>query len=201
MKDDAVSRLLDEAFPAEHYPVKRKGERRRLNPNRAGIQHLEEMNPQLTDVHDTQDLGEGIRYTFSYGWYGARNKGMYPGPMFNILPLGQSSSHLTAGHNCPDCGNWARTARCETHYELGVDGIMGVDRNGNPVPRPLPRPEGLVQAYQRAIDEMTRAAAPVDFELDTPGERVVHVRQLGDDRPGFSFRAVIEWEGDAPTWL
>lgn len=178
---EAIGRLIDEAFAGNHYPVKRKGERRRLNPDLAAITWLELSIQAHTVIHETEYAGDGLRNTFAYGWYGARNKGMHPGPMFKILPLEVTSSSQTPGHNCPDCGDWARTSRCEEHPERGVEGILGRDRNGNAAPRIQPRVDGLMDAWRRAIDELARR------------NHVVAVRQEGA-AGGFTFQLQAEEE-------
>lgn len=115
-----LSMLADAAAP-DHYPVKRRGERRRLNPNQAGIAWLEASTRILTEIdtfvgHTTAE-GEWYELLITAGWRLAKERGNYARPMIEVLPTAASSTmqvHLK--HPCPVCHDFAYTGRpCSEH--------------------------------------------------------------------------------------
>lgn len=168
------------------YPVKRRGERRRLNPNQAGIDWLEEESETETEISLTYPMGEIVDLLTSderreflvqraLGHSSARQRGMYPWPMFEVH-TGFKASMLEYPKPCPDCDNWARTSRCTSHHDRdGVAGLaMGEER----------RRERRRERSWRA--RQTVAAVP-------PAS--VHERVLGRD---FFTRAAAEGRATVP---
>jgi hypothetical protein len=170
--------LLDEVLGC--YPVKRRGDRRRLNPNRDGIAWLEEQSETDTEISTTYPMGaiaytpEGEVYEFAVhralGYYSARRRDMYPWPMFQVH-AGFKASMLVFD-SCPDCDDWSRTSRCTSHHDQdGVAGLkMGDERRayrraqqeqGTPSPTayysPSPPPDiDGRRFFDRAIQEAER---------------------------------------------
>lgn len=118
---DVAREMISPAFA--HYPVKRKGERRRLNPNWEGIQWLEgEDFLDATETVETSVSWDGLQVHTAKGWYAARRSGNCARPMFQVFGLESSSSATMAYTPCPDCDDWARTSQCRTHHDRdGVD--------------------------------------------------------------------------------
>lgn len=126
-----VSHLADVAAGKDHYPVRRRGEQRRLNPNQAGIEWLSEQAEPVTKTVDTHpvDNGDhaGLVFHQAMGWFTARKEGMYPGPMFKIVDdiAGWDARNFWASPTreaaCPGCDDWSRTASCDDHPEMPLD--------------------------------------------------------------------------------
>lgn len=135
-KHSGLSQLADAATEMisprlAHYPVRRKGERRRLNPNTDGIKWLEgEAFLEATQIVEFDVAHDGLRSYLTSGWYAAKRGGNYARPMFQVFRMEASSSAQIPYTPCPDCDNWARTSKCETHHDLdGVAGLsMGAER-------------------------------------------------------------------------
>lgn len=129
-KDAGLSRLADvsnEQALTFHYPVKRRGEKRRLRPNLEAIRYLEVSSETDTEITDVQVLGtseewaemNGVR---ALGWYGAKRSGHYPRRMFDVFELEASSSNTVAYPKpCPDCLDFSRTWACAEHPEIAWD--------------------------------------------------------------------------------
>lgn len=121
------------AYPSPEefcYPVKRRGERRRLNPNQAGIAWLEEQSDTDTEIASTYETGEPAedgQYEFvvhrALGWHSARQRGMYPWPMFQVIS-GFKASRFSYPRPCPACDDWSRTSQCADHHDR--DGVAGL---------------------------------------------------------------------------
>jgi len=121
----SVDIMADEAFDC--YPVKRRGERRRLNPNREGIAWLEEQSETDTEISVTYGMGDDFLVHRALGYHSARRRDMYPWPMFQTFS-GFKANMLPCLDPCPHCDNWARTSRCTSHHDL--DGIAGLKMGG-----------------------------------------------------------------------
>lgn len=129
-----LSRLMDAAFPADHYPVRQKRQPRRLNPNWDGIRWLEEQSEADTEIHSEMGAGEynpnsptGCEFKIqrALGYYRAKRAGMYPRPMFQVLRPGAGSApQLSYPDPCPACDDWSRTSRCTEHHDR--DGVAGL---------------------------------------------------------------------------
>lgn len=76
-------------------------------------EHLEQA--RNTEAMETDTLGQpedGLIRTWSWGHRA------YSRPMFEVLHTEASSSMRISHTPCPDCDDWSRTSRCETHHEL-----------------------------------------------------------------------------------
>jgi len=121
MKPDPTT-PLDEVFDC--YPVRHRGERRRLNPNQAGIAWLEEQSETDTEIAEIYSVAIGeLRVQRALGYYSAKRRDMYPWPMFQTFSDFKANM-LPYPNPCPDCDDWARTSRCTSHHDL--DGIAGL---------------------------------------------------------------------------
>lgn len=137
-KNAGLSRLAEAASPIEYYPIKKKGQPRRLRPNLDAIRYLEAEQEQPTEIFELYDAGEAIPGSFvseykiqrANGWYDAKRDGMYPRPMFQTFDLVISSSNMVPYlEPCPDCDDWSRTSKCEEHFDDGSEGLRkGADR-------------------------------------------------------------------------
>lgn len=180
-KDAGLSRLADvcnEQALTFHYPIKQKGQPRRLRPNLDAIRYLEIEQEQPTEIFELYDAGEALPGTSvseykiqrANGWYDAKRGGHYPRPMFQTFDLEiSSSSQVIYPEPCPACDDWSRTSRCEEHHDLdGVAGLrMGADRRsarnerreGPPTvysDAPQGMPDSLLETYRRLIEEQVR---------------------------------------------
>jgi len=164
------------AYPSPEefcYPVKRRGERRRLNPNRDGIAWLEEQSETDTEISMTYPTGEILRSedgeTYSdflvhraLGYYSARQRDMYPWPMFQVH-AGFKASMLSYSP-CPGCDDWARTSRCTSHHDR--DGVAGLKRGyRRRIQAPLIDGRAFFDQAVRASVYQRITAAPAGFTL------------------------------------
>jgi hypothetical protein len=93
------------------YPVRRRGEKRRLEPNRPAIEWLErdlDRNCQIIDAEGR--LASGLRYTTTWGRLSKRHSR----PMFEVLTPSAQPGWSTPGVACP-CGDMARNRDCPGH--------------------------------------------------------------------------------------
>lgn len=174
-KHAGLSRLAEAASPVEYYPVKRRGQKRRLVPNWDAINWLERETEDDTEICNEAPLDFGMTRIIALGWYGAKRSGHYPRRMFDIFELEASSSSAVAYPKpCPDCLDFSRTWACTEHPEIPWDTERRVwvrpgtpiwyelhpeDRPAEPEPQPtaytdmgtdgLRLPEGL---YDRMIE-------------------------------------------------
>lgn len=173
-----LSRLAEAASPIEYYPVKRRGQKRRLLPNWDAINWLERETEGDTEISDVQVLGtseewaemNGVR---ALGWYGAKRRNMYPRRMFDIFRLEASSTGLVTYTPCEACDDFSRTWACTEHPEIAWDTRRRVwvrpgtpiwyelhpeDRPAEPEPQPTDyfdtgaRPPGGSGLYDRMIE-------------------------------------------------
>lgn len=206
-----LSRPSDVANPVEHYPVRRRGTKRRLNPNWDAIRWLEDGQLDDTEISDAKVLGDGDWASMlgvrALGWYSAKRSGHYPRRMFDIFGLEVSSSSMIHYPSpCPDCHDFSRTWACAEHPEIKWDTARRCwVRPGTPIwyelhpddrpedfePQPTAyhdtgaRPPGAGELYDRMIEMFGRA-------LPLPDEhRPVRVVSIDTDpnrgRPGYHY--------------
>ena len=101
----------------DHYPVKRRGAPRRLNPNTDGAAWLEEEAWDDTEIY-TEEVFEddGIKYTRAYGWQLKSN----PRPMFQIIPPVAFSGMRPSVTPC-QCDRFDQSWACELHPQIAWD--------------------------------------------------------------------------------
>lgn len=114
--------LSDTAFGEDHYPVRRRGEKRRLNPNLAGIAWLDRRAAEVTATTETRvmsDTGTILPKNFEGAFILTR---VYPRPrvdnhlrpMFQTFNIDGWSATGTYTDPCPDCFNMAYSdSRCK----------------------------------------------------------------------------------------
>jgi hypothetical protein len=152
-----LSHLADVANPVDHYPVKRRREPRRLDPNWAGIAWLEAQSLADTEIIRHVDQGDGLTAYTTEGWYGARRRGAYPGPMFKIvLDLPLDPGALVCDNPCPVCDDFSRTARCPDHPEKQA---------GEWIPSQMEAFRGTPLSLLDAVPEVRSAASAVSQGL------------------------------------
>jgi hypothetical protein len=129
-KHHGLSQLADTAREVTggqaYYPVKRKGERRRLNPNWTGIAWLEAETLAATEIIqrtdlDGTDMAGMTSLTAAGKIQNQLNRTSHCRRMIDIFTLEASSSQPMTYHPCPDCDNFAYTATCTEHPELKWD--------------------------------------------------------------------------------
>lgn len=136
-KNAGLSHLADvanESIGVKHYPVKRKGERRRLVPNWDAIRYLEDESWTDTEISEELTAGEAVfdddavylgtefKIQRALGYFSARQRGMYPWPMFQVFASFKIS--MVPYSPCPDCDDFSRTSKCEVHHDR--DGVAGL---------------------------------------------------------------------------
>jgi hypothetical protein len=173
LKHDGLSQLADlarEAYGVElYYPVKRRGVRRRLDPNWTAIAWLEAQQMTETEIEDVQqttyDISDGLRVQRALGWYSAKRNGHYARPMFQIIPVDASSSHQVPYSNpCPECLDFSRSWACPVHPELEYDRRHGWQRPGadevaiHLPTEATPAAERLADTIRRAFEQVGSGA-------------------------------------------
>lgn len=108
-----------------HYPVRRRGERRRLNPNWTAIAWLEADTLADTEIEEVGEPDEdGLAVQRAAGWYRAKiSDSSYGRPLLQILGNLTSSSWFLLVTPCPDCDNWAYTSNCRRHDDNTIEGL------------------------------------------------------------------------------
>lgn len=119
----------------DHYPVKRRGEKRQLNPNTEGIAWLDARAARdgtLTRVCGMTDSGvvvveglEGAPFNIvqgDWGWDDSRPNPRYVRPMFqplnpNVLVIGGDA--MICPDPCPNCYDYAYAWNCPDHGREG----------------------------------------------------------------------------------
>lgn len=133
----------------DHYPVRRRGERRRLNPNQAGINWLSrQMTEGVDSIVEMSDgeIHDGLRFWRTPGWWAAKHSGHYPGPMFKIMKDAGRPDWDTPRTPCA-CDDFAYpTRRCAPHADANrpLRSWMQIARPGPPSPSPQERGERLL---------------------------------------------------------
>ncbi len=106
----------------ENYPVKKRREPRRLNPNQEGIRWLErtEAMDLCAEISSVPDDTNGLVY---WSTKGTRTKS-YSRPMFQLIFdwSGPRPGHKASpGLRCPGCADFARSWACSVHGEVDWD--------------------------------------------------------------------------------
>ena len=170
----------------DFYPVRRRGEPRRLNPDWAAIDWLEAGIAQDTETVATRPLGctDGELYiTYAAG---ARWK-RYNRPMFQPLPLEASSSLPQQTRKpCAACYDFHRTWACEDHPELAYN---AKHKQWKLPPQPTEY-DRLTAEYRRLLAEQGDAYTWDSYEphrewvtVETPNvEDIVQIRVAGQSR-------------------
>ena len=193
--------VSNEQAPTFHYPVKKKGEPRRLRPNLDAIHWLEDESETDTEISEEYDAGEysaqsptGCEFKVqrANGWYDAERASMYPRPMFQTFDLEISSSSMVPYLKpCPACDDWSRTSRCSEHHdEDGVAGLrMGADRraerntrrNGPPTAySDAPTDGGPRGIYDTLVQMYERIAAVNEQQIDERDRQERNAANLAD---------------------
>lgn len=124
MIDRSLSQLADIARELTqprnaHYPIKRRGEKRKLHPNRAGIEWLEgKAFKSDTEIVYTETLGvpeDCLKATYASG----QSQKLHSRPMFQVLD-GSAFSGLPVrrAQGCASCDDFARSWSCEEHQAV-----------------------------------------------------------------------------------
>jgi hypothetical protein len=193
-----------------HYPVKRKGERRRLDPNWTGIAWLEADTLEATEIlegdWDAGLPGDGLKRQISRGWSWAKADRTSQGrPIFQAIPLSASSTGPVWHAGCAGCYDFAYSWNCERHrIEPLAD--MTLPAVFTPLPNATPyyprgfQPQGLLQCEVTTFSwrDVVEALPALDDDPDA--------RRLADgwlprfERQGFrSLReevATMTWHAD-----
>ena len=128
-KSAGLSRLADvsnEQALTFHYPVKKRGEKRRLRPNLDAIRYLEIEAETDTEIESVNQLGNTEEWAEMYGvralgWYSAKRAGHYPRRMFDVFALETSSSNSVSYTPCAACDDFSRSWACADHPEVKWD--------------------------------------------------------------------------------
>lgn len=163
-KHSGLSRLADVAREVTggdaFYPVKKRGERRRLNPNWVGIAWLEAESLADTEITHTAGLAPdmpGLLTLMTAGEARAVIRGMHPRRMIDVFDLDQSSTlGVRYSSPCPACQNFAVSWKCDRHGELPWDEEKRrFVRHRNP--------QGLAGLERVAIDLNPWSPGPMSF--------------------------------------
>lgn len=128
MKYGGLSQLADVARdltqPKEAcYPIRRKGERRRLNPNLDGIRFLEgETFEQQTAIYHRAHYGNGLTVLYARGYF---TRGCNR-PMIQVIDDSTRPFDSPDRTPCEDCDNVAYTSKCPGHPEPVVLAVRDV---------------------------------------------------------------------------
>ncbi len=158
----------------EFYPVKQKGQPRRLDPNWAGIAWLEATTLLDTEIEaDSTDMvasDDGLTNYRASGWYDAVRRHHYSRPMLQILT--DIGTTLTSGviGACAACYDFSRSWACEEHEK--------------PPGQPL-KPVGLIATAQQGYIDLHT----VDPNQGRPGYHY----NMAQDR---WVRNIYEWSSD-----
>lgn len=123
------NRLAEVAADEDYYPVRRRGEKRRLNPNRAAIEWLEadaERGMHAVTVYMMDDTGG--RYSLEEAvvlrsdmlkvtrTYGANLGSHHSRPIFECFSINKVKRVTCSSSSCGNCDNFAYSFRgCELH--------------------------------------------------------------------------------------
>lgn len=119
---DTASELLDATC---HYPVRRRGEKRRLTPNTDGAAWLEERSWFLTEIPDLDDvLPDPDTGLIFYEAVGASQRD-YSRPAFQLIVDGGFSGAKQRIKACEACDNFVYSWNCSDHPELPWDDVRG----------------------------------------------------------------------------
>ena len=120
IKNSGLGQLAEAAAGEEFYPVRRRGEKRRLNPNRAAIEWLDSLaaqasvpEPDAEAVYDDQSFYSELTPRAGKPWIRAWRASGYRGgnisrPMFQAFRVDKGGLGMGFGRECcPDCYNFA----------------------------------------------------------------------------------------------
>lgn len=205
-KNAGLSRLAGEVFS---YPVKKKHQPRRLDPNWGGIIWLEDQAETNTEIAEEYDAGEPMpgggsefKIQRALGWYNAK-RSMYPSPMFQTFS-GFKAHMITYTDPCPACDDWSRTSRCPEHHDR--DGVAGLDmehkrRVARANERAQREQEPFLEHLQRQYEEAARLIR--NQELLDPNrwvpdarERVASLADMTIDIEGTFDPGILEITGE-----
>lgn len=136
IKNRGLGLLAEVAADEDYYPVRRRGEKRRLNPNRAAIEWLENDTSDLLKAHFRYLMSDtGGRYGAAYDEpldlilvtkaYGATLGTHHNRPMFECFGITGNKGSQDYADPCPDCDNLAYSPReCERHAGRREDDEM-----------------------------------------------------------------------------
>ena len=132
IKNSGLGLLAEVAADEDYYPVRRRGQKRRLNPNRAAIEWLENDTLDLTEergqflmsdkggryaLDDTRDFvkEECVLVTKARGSILGTH---HSRPMFECFEITENKGTMSYPDPCPDCHNFAYSTReCGRHAE------------------------------------------------------------------------------------
>lgn len=103
-----------------HYPVRKRGQKRTLNPNRDAIRWLENETLDDTEISQVYPLGAGLECVRAQGFVKARVWGC-PRRMFDVFALEASSTMPVSRTACEACDNFSRTWACTEHPSSGQE--------------------------------------------------------------------------------
>lgn len=126
IKNQGLGLLAEVAADEDYYPVRRRGQKRRLNPNRAAIEWLENDTLDLTEergrflmsdtggryaLDDTRDDLIAVTRT-----YGSTLGTHHSRPMFECFKITWNKGVVRYPRPCPECDNLAYSFQgCERH--------------------------------------------------------------------------------------
>jgi hypothetical protein len=187
-KNAGLSHLADvsnEQALTFHYPVKKKGQPRRLRPNLDAIRYLEIESETDTEIREEYGAGEavfndeevylGVEFKIerALGYFSARQRNMYPWPMFQVFQVsGFKAKMIGYLSPCPDCDDWSRTSRCTEHHDRdGFAGLKKGDERRRARQRERDRATGrrVVNAYASPNSGLVRDAnGNIRVAVDSP---------------------------------
>jgi hypothetical protein len=220
LKHGGLSHLADTAATLQgedHYPVKRRGQKRRLNPNWTAIAWLEANQITETELEELPEYGrdvrDGVYSVRALGWFTAKRNGHYARPIFQLLPVDASSSNqINYADPCPACLDFSRSWACEEHHELEYDRRHGwlrpgrdevvihapeeadpvVQRLADTVRRAFERSGGGAFSWGEPSDAQNSFWASNDFPYSA---EVTPPADPNENRPGYSYNlASMRWE-------
>jgi hypothetical protein len=113
----------------DYYPIKKKGTRRRLNPNRAAIEWLDEdcqSSTTIVALREDPDVDLVVQRTNGGEWTRDETSN-YVRPMIQVLG-GGSATPRNFANPCPACDDWSRTANCADHPERNLYWVDSFDK-------------------------------------------------------------------------
>lgn len=148
IKNAGLGMLAEVASGQEYYPVKKRGERRQLNPNWGAIAWLEAGSLADTEIVEWEAMGpleDCLDKLISQGVY-IGVKSSYTRPMFEVLYPGARFISTRVTSPCPDCDDFSRTSRCPVHRDI-------VPLRTGPAGHWRATPGDVVAAYEQIITE------------------------------------------------
>ncbi len=167
-KRHGPTQLADLTSPVP-YPVKRRGERRRRDPNWPGIAWLEAeslADTEITSVDEvdleTDGRHESVILLHAEGGCNARARGHFPRTMFQLIENEHSSALQMPVSPCVACYDFSRSWHCPDHPEVPWDGQWGWLRPGRTLPRAYasPQPGGMAEILTRQMETYANALTP-----------------------------------------